>query len=91
MGMKVLPICRPHSPPDATMKRVRRLGPKNHEVRMYQAPVAKVHWKSLRVRLNGEVKRRGRNAAVVHAQDHLRKTTLRVLRLDAKAWVAARW
>jgi hypothetical protein len=38
----------------------------------------------------GDVRRRGRKTAVVHAQDHFRKTTLRVLRLDAKACVAAR-
>jgi hypothetical protein len=85
MGMNVPPIYKPHSPPDAAVKRVRRLGPKNQEVRMHQAALAKIHWSSLCARLNGEVKRRGRNAAVVHAQDHFKKTRLRVLRLEAKA------
>jgi len=32
-------MCSPHSPPDATVKRVRRFGPKNHKVRMYQAKI----------------------------------------------------
>jgi hypothetical protein len=41
--------------------------------------------------LTGEVKKRRRNARVVHAQDHLRKTTLRRLRLEAKACVVDRW
>jgi len=40
--------------------------------------------------LTGEVKRRRRNARVVQAQDHLRKRTLRRLRLDAKVCVPAR-
>jgi hypothetical protein len=69
------------------------LGPKNHDVRTNQAPVAKVHWSHLRVRLTaGEevVKKRKRKARVVQAQAHLRKRTLRRLRLDAKACVAAK-
>jgi hypothetical protein len=83
-------MCSPHSPPDAAVKRARRLGPKNHAVRMYQAALANTHWRNLRVRLAGDEERRRTNAAVVHAQDHFRKTTLRRLRLDAKGCVAAR-
>jgi hypothetical protein len=57
---------------------------------MNQAPVAKAHWSHLRARLTGEVVERRRKAREVQAQAHLRKTTLRKLRLDARRCVAAR-
>ena len=94
MGTNALPMCSPHSPPDAAVNRARRLGPKNHDVRMNQAPLAKAHWSNrwrVRCRLTEEVNRRRRKARVVQAQDHFRKRTLRRLRLEAKVWVVDRW
>lgn len=90
MGTNAFPICSPHSPPDAAVNRVKRLGPKNQVVKMSQATVAKTHWSNLRVRLTEEVRRRGRNTAVVQAQDHFINITLRRLRLDARMCVVAR-
>lgn len=73
-------------PPEATMRRSRREGPKNHMVNEIQTVVASSHWSTLRaVRVCGGLEtQEKKNRPVVHPHAFLVKKIFRGLDLLAK-------